>query len=124
MNDFITQAIRTESGAFPLDERKFPEPASDRLLHAAIGMATESGEFLDALKKHLFYGKPLDTVNLIEELGDQLWYIAIAMDALGTDFDTVQQTVINKLKVRYPDKYSDESALNRDLDAEREALEG
>ncbi len=123
MDTYITDACRTESTVCPLNEQKFPYIESDRLLHAAMGLTTEAGEFMDALKKHLFYSKELDTVNLLEELGDVLWYVAIAADALGTDFTTIQQTNINKLRARFPDKYSHESANTRDLDAEREALE-
>ena len=119
MKDFINGCKRTESMvAITLNER------TSRLLHASMGIDTEGGEFTDAIKKHIFYGKPLDETNLKEELGDLLWYIAIAMDALGTDFDTEQQRVIDKLKVRYPEKFTNFHAENRDLSAEREVLEG
>jgi len=94
------------------------------LLHAAIGMQTESAEFSDMLKKHLFYGKPLDTVNLMEEIGDQIWYIAMALRSLDTDFETVMERNIAKLKARYPDKFTEELAENRDLEKERSILEG
>ena len=118
MNKFIEGCKRTESLQFkPMDERTF------RLLHASMGLGTEGGEFADAIKKHVFYGKPLDETNLKEELGDLLWYIAIAMDVLGTDFDTEQQRVIEKLKVRYPEKFTSYHAEHRDLCAEREVLE-
>jgi NTP pyrophosphatase (non-canonical NTP hydrolase) len=93
------------------------------LLHAAIGMVTESGEFMDMLKKHLFYGKPLDEVNLNEELGDQIWYIAIALNALGSSFEEVMARNIEKLQARYPDKFTERSALVRNLGKEREILE-
>lgn len=94
-----------------------------RLLHASIGLNTEQAEFADVLKKAMFYGKPLDETNLKEELGDMLWYMAIAMDALNTDFETEMARVIHKLRTRYPDKFSDYQADNRDLAAERQALE-
>lgn len=94
------------------------------LLHAAIGMQTESAEFSDMLKKHIFYGKPIDRVNLAEELGDQLWYVAMALRALGTDFETVMERNIAKLKARYPQKFTEELAENRDLETERAILEG
>ena len=86
-------------------------------------MQTETAEFTDALKKSLFYGKPLDTVNLKEELGDLLWYVALAMDELGTDFETEMARVIAKLEARYPEKFTTDKALNRDLDTERAILE-
>lgn len=93
------------------------------LLHASIGMQTEAAEFSDMLKKHFFYGKPLDKVNLREELGDQLWYIAMALRALDTTFEAVMERNIAKLKARYPDKFTEELAENRDLTKEREILE-
>lgn len=123
MDQYIADACRTESNVFPLCEHKFPENESDRLLHAAMGLCTEAGEFMDALKKHLFYKNELDEVNLHEELGDILWYVAIAADALDIDFTTIQQINIAKLRARFPDKYSHENANTRDLDNERSILE-
>lgn len=118
MVDYIKQAIRTESAVFNM------ESGDDRLLHSGIGIATESGEFLDALKKHIFYGKPLDRTNLKEELGDLLWYVAIACDELGATFEELQEVNIAKLTARYPEKFSLERAENRDLETERKILEG
>ena len=88
-----------------------------------MGLVTEAGEFQDMLKKHVFYGKPLDEVNLKEEIGDLLWYCAIALEALDTDFEAVMETNINKLKARYPEKFTEDKAENRDLVKEREILE-
>jgi NTP pyrophosphatase (non-canonical NTP hydrolase) len=93
------------------------------LLHAAMGLVTESGEFMDMLKKHLFYGKPLDEVNLLEEIGDASWYLAIALNALGSSFEEVMARNIEKLQARYPDKFTEQAALVRNLDKEREILE-
>lgn len=53
--------------------------------HGALGLCTEIGEILDAYKKAVYYNndvitfdlKHLDVVNLGEELGDCLWYLAI-----------------------------------------------
>ena len=94
------------------------------LLHGAIGVATESGELLDAIKKHIFYGKPLDLVNLREEIGDVMWYLAILCRATGTNMSDVASVNIEKLRLRYPDKFDVKRALNRNLKSEREILEG
>lgn len=121
---FVNDALRTESSEFkPLVDVSGKTYKAERLLHAALGMQTESAEFSDALKKSLFYGKPLDVVNLKEELGDMFWYIAIAIDELDSDINSEMTRVINKLKLRYPDKFTSDKALNRDLDAERKLLE-
>lgn len=124
-DQFQQLALRTESNRFPLDDGRCNTDLYqlNRLLHAGLGLTTEAGEFVDPLKKRLFYCKPLDLVNLKEELGDLLWYVAIACDALGTTVEQVMETVIAKLQHRYPDKFSDVAAINRDLDGERAVLE-
>jgi len=113
--NFKKECLRTLTGL-----KQFPNAD---LLHAAMGMSTEANEFLDGLKKHMFYGAKLDIVNLKEELGDMLWYMAIAMYVLDTDFNKEMDRVINKLRTRYPEKFTEEDALDRDLDAERKELE-
>lgn len=95
-----------------------------RILHASFGLCTEAGEFQDALKKHIFYGKKLDFVNLQEEIGDIMWYVALACNAMGVSLDKIMETNIAKLKARYPYKFTSEKAQNRDLDKERKILEG
>ena len=55
-----------------------------RLFHGVLGLATESGEIADNVKKHLFYGKDADQDNLIEELGDILWYVATCCNSIGS----------------------------------------
>lgn len=119
--EYIKAAKRTESAAAPLN-MKFSD-VDNRLLHAAMGLCTESGEMLDGLKKCFFYGKPSDRVNMVEELGDLLWYIAIACDALGVTFEEVMERNKAKLKKRFPNKFTEEHALFRNLDEERKELE-
>ena len=41
--------------------------------------------------------------HLIIELGDLLWYVAQATQALGISFDEVIATNVKKLERRYPD---------------------
>ena len=96
---------------------------SPELLHGAIGLATEAGELLDAIKRALYYGGTLDKPNLVEELGDLEWYMAVIRDALGVDQEEVQRINIAKLRSRYPEKFTTEEAYNRDLDREREIVE-
>jgi NTP pyrophosphatase (non-canonical NTP hydrolase) len=83
------------------------------LTHAAYGLAGEAGEFIDALKKHQIYGKPLDIKNLAEEIGDILWYAALAAEVLGLNLNKLAEENINKLAIRYPDAYSDVLAAQR-----------
>ena len=105
------------------EDQIIPDQQVLDLIHASMGLVTEAGEFQDMLKKHLYYGRELDTVNLREEIGDLLWYCAIALEALDTNFQSVMQTNIDKLKARYPEKFTEDSANNRDLKVERQILE-
>jgi NTP pyrophosphatase (non-canonical NTP hydrolase) len=94
------------------------------IIHGAAGCVTEAAELMDAVKKAMFYGKPLDHVNILEELGDLQWYIALIANKLGYSFeDDIWPKNIQKLKIRYPEKFESEQALFRDLDQERESLE-
>lgn len=184
-----------------LASRTCPDLGSDEknLLHMNLGIITEVGEFLDGIKKNIAYNKPLDLVNLGEELADMAWYIAnksrmffhtswekqlqetditvyqkefevflyllpkddtlriiillnsvispqtgdFEIDFVKEEFMGLKDIVmlqhiaeiynidfmqcltnnIEKLQIRYPEKFTEEAALNRDLEAEREALE-
>ena len=77
----------------------------ERLTTSGVGLAAESGEFLEIVKKMVFQGKPWSDANrehLLIELGDVMWYVANACIALGVDFDDVVKGNVKKLEKRYP----------------------
>ena len=77
----------------------------ERLTTASVGLAAESGEFLEIVKKMVFQGKPWNSDNrehLIIELGDVMWYVAQACMALNISFDDVVRGNVKKLEKRYP----------------------
>lgn len=142
-----------------------------RLMHASLGIITE----LNELEEHT------NSTNLIEEIGDVMWYLAVICHAFsirprpipsnrdlansaaaclcdiskrayfygigvpdeklpqiltyvesimghlerisGNRLDQAMTTNIAKLRKRYPDKFSEERAVNRDLRVEQAALE-
>lgn len=93
------------------------------LMHAAAGMAGEAGEVVDVVKKIIFYGNPVDRTHLIEEMGDQLWYINLMINRLGTTWSEVFEVNIAKIEARYPGLRFDPSlAINRNTQAESEAI--
>ena len=69
-------------------------------LHMTMGIATEAGELLDVFKKELAYNKKVDWVNVGEEVGDLMWYIANFCNINGLDFEDILEKNINKLKAR------------------------
>lgn len=119
--DYQKDAVRTAANNIFLD---LEDQQKIDILHGAMGLATEAGELLDAVKKMLFYGRTLDTTNIFEELGDIEWYMALIRETFGWTQEMVQERNIAKLKARYPEKFTTERALERDLDTERNILEG
>jgi NTP pyrophosphatase (non-canonical NTP hydrolase) len=121
VKDYIEQSKRTAN----MDPEAVTKRVSECLsgLHAAIGMSTEANELLDVYKKFIYYGKPLDKVNIAEEIGDCMWYIALLCRSSGLDLEEIMETNIEKLKKRYPEKFTEASAITRDLNGEREVLE-
>lgn len=119
-DQYLQASERTEN-KFPNGIHLSAEQAE--ILHGVLGVVTEAGEIADVLKKHLIYGKTLDKVNLKEELGDVAWYVALLIRRLETNFEKIFDVNIKKLYVRYPEKFTEEAALIRNVVKERELLE-
>ena len=84
------------------------------ILNGVLGLAGESGECADIVKKHLFQGHDLNKEKLLDELGDVLWYIAITAKGLGYSLEDVAQHNIEKLSARYPQgHFRVEDSINR-----------
>jgi NTP pyrophosphatase (non-canonical NTP hydrolase) len=90
-------------------------PNGAHMLHMAVGISGEAGELLDAVKKHIIYCKPVDRVNLVEELGDLEFYMEGVRQAAGISREETLNA--NKLKLlgkRYASgSYSDAQAQDR-----------
>lgn len=94
------------------------------IIHAIIGIFTEATELLEAMRDAVDAGKPIDGVNAKEETGDLFWYVAILARECGFTFDDAQRVNIAKLRARFPDRFTEYDANNRNLGAERAILEG
>lgn len=86
----------------------------DELNHAAMGVAGEAGEFVDAIKRHTIYGKEIDITNVQEEIGDALFYLQATVNKLGLVWEDIIHQNVTKLEARYPaGTYSDADAIAR-----------
>ena len=90
-----------------------PENKSDRFYHAVFGLNSEAGEVAGILQKK-YQGHKADKQHMMKELGDCLWMIAEACEAIGTSMDAVMEMNIAKLKARYPDGFEAERSLHRE----------
>lgn len=122
--DYEKLAMRTEADQGVILAR-LAALGSDamRLDNAARGLAGDCGEVSTAVMKYIEYGRPLDKTNLVEEVGDCLWRLAQVCLGGGFSLADAMEANIRKLAVRYPDKYSDDLALNRNTAAEMSAVE-
>lgn len=93
------------------------------VMHMLMGLTTEIGELTDLFKKHYAYGRALDIHSVGEELADTMWYICNLCTLMNINLNHELAKNIAKLKIRYPEKFTEEDALNRDLEAERKVLE-
>ena len=87
----------------------------DLLINSVMGLCGESGEVIDLVKKHVSHGHPLNREKLIDELGDVAWYLAECADAIGVTLEEVLAHNIEKLKKRYPEGFSTERSINREV---------
>lgn len=103
-NEYQTEALRTASGVndvYPM------------FLNGVLGLAGESGECVDMVKKHLFQGHELDLEHFAKELGDIAWYLAVTAHSIGYDLSTVLNMNVEKLRARYPDGFDPEKSKHR-----------
>lgn len=88
--------------------------SNQRLAIAGLGLAGESGEVADLIKKILGHGHQLDVDKIATELGDLLWYIAEICTTLQLDMENVAHQNLVKLQKRYPGGFSSERSINRE----------
>lgn len=73
---------------------------------AGLGLAGEAGEAADLIKKHLHHDAQLDREKLKKELGDVLWYLALACRLGGFTLEDVMRANIAKLRARHPNGWN------------------
>lgn len=86
------------------------------LLTASVGLASESGEFSEIVKKVIFQGKELNVdvrYHMLRELGDICWYLANAANALNADLEEIVKMNVAKLEARYPNGFEVSRSENR-----------
>ena len=86
------------------------------LMTSSIGLASEGGEFSEIVKKVLFQGKTMDQsvrFHMERELGDILWYLSNACNALNINLQQVMEENERKLRARYPEGFSVSRSENR-----------
>ena len=87
-----------------------------RLLTAALGLGSETGEFVEIVKKMYLQGKPPSEDNIFHmkrELGDIMWYWVTACASLNLDPYEVISENQEKLAARYGEKFEVQRSKTR-----------
>ena len=124
--DFVTKVTSEPSLDLKALEKSLEEIEdkspieSARLLTAALGLGSESGEFVEIVKKMFLQGKPPSKDNIFHmkrELGDIMWYWVTACAALKLDpFEVISENQ-EKLEARYGEKFEvDRSEVRKEGD--------
>ena len=97
--DFSKEVARTWNKGLNVNES---------LSNAALGLAGESGEVIEHIKKYLYHDKPLQVDEIILEAGDCLFYIQALLNTLpgNVSIEDCQRAVADKLRKRHPDGFS------------------
>ena len=101
MNDFDEYQDRA------LETATYPN-VGNNLVYPAMGLAGESGEYCDKVKKMWRNKGVMDVskltiqerIEMVKELGDVLWYVASSERELDVDLSTVAYQNIAKLQDR------------------------
>ena len=78
-----------------------------------LALPGESGEIADHLKKWKFQGHDLDTAEIVDELGDVLYYVTMLSGWLGYGLDEIMEENVAKREKRYPNGFEKERSINR-----------
>ena len=112
--DFVTKVTSDPSINLEDLKKSFEEIEKNsdiktpRLLTAALGLGSETGEFVEIVKKMFLQGKPPTEDNIFHmkrELGDIMWYWVTACAALNLDPYEVISENQEKLAARYGEKF-------------------
>lgn len=106
LNEYQSLAQRTRNTALSPD---------DHLMNGCLGLAGETGEVCDLVKKCFFQDRRDIRDKLFNELGDVMWYLAEAVSAMGWTLDDIAKGNIAKLRARYPEGFSADRSLNREM---------
>lgn len=93
----------------------------ERLLHALHGIASEAGE-IHGIYQKMYQGHILNVEQVIDEMGDLVWFISELADVLVIPLNGVAKHNVEKLRKRYPEAegFSIERSVNREEEYKHE----
>lgn len=114
---FYNKTDRLPNAMFLANHEDIPFNIDTDELHAILGMEGEMGEITEIVIDDTLSEEEI-IARLTDECGDLLWYMALLFMKRGISFRDVFARNIEKLRKRYPDKFTIDLAVNRDTAAE------
>lgn len=105
--EYVLLAMRT---------RDLAKDNKEITIDAVLGLAGETGEVVDLVKKHIDKPQYIDKDHLKKEIGDVLWYIAELCYAFNFNLDDIMELNISKLRRRYPHGFTSYTAKRKEGD--------
>lgn len=88
-------------------------PEREQIANAVMGLTGEAGEIADLFKKKLYHGHDVSAMQIIDELGDLMWYLAAIASLEGLSLSDIAQANIDKLQRRYPNGFTKQDSIRR-----------
>lgn len=104
LNQYQKLASRTAKSGMLLEQQA---------ANFCLGLAGESGEVVDYMKKVIFHGHDFDRDNLKKELGDTLWYLSQLANMFDITMEEIATANIEKLMKRYPEGFNSGDSIAR-----------
>jgi NTP pyrophosphatase (non-canonical NTP hydrolase) len=97
---------------------------NDNPMKLVLKIIKNTCKLLDMMKKKLYYNKPIDESQFKTITTLVMLDVSDYMNTYDIDIEKSFDVNIDKLKARYGSKFSSDRAINRDLETERNILEG
>lgn len=121
---YITEIERRNNIVFEVDEEYIDSIGFISLEALIIDAMVYASKLLDLHKKKAYYGKDIEEKYEVFYAREIFNNLSLLADNMNVTIEEIRAYNIAKLKVRFPEKFSEEKALNRNLAGERQVLEG
>jgi NTP pyrophosphatase (non-canonical NTP hydrolase) len=114
VSEFISKLVESENilkeyqQACKITAKKF-DSSKEEILTWGLGIAGEAGDVASCIKKTFAHDND-QKAGIRENIGDSLWYSAMICNFFGWQMEDILRENLEKLKKRYPQGFSIDSA--------------
>lgn len=113
LNEYQIMSKRTMPTPTTYFDSQIEDYSDKQKSNYAMGLAGESGEVVDYLKKVIHHEKEFDRDNFVKEVGDAMHYLSGLCTMYGVTLEEVATMNILKLNKRYPNGFNKKDSEKR-----------